>query len=97
MANVQIVEFETNKVIKDSVKLSHIPNVGEYVILDNFVEEGWKEKFFIVRAVTHLLSDLVIIHISKFDWDEEERLKQMHDKLKEKLNKGGWHIETDCD
>ena len=72
---------------------NHIPAVGEYVIDDDKIRgDEWKDKMYIVRAVTHFHDNMVALHVDKYNPDEEnskwEKISQYVKELKEKLDNG---------
>jgi len=70
---VALIEWGTNKKIKDVFMRGHVPAEGEFFIDDDHAGEDWKDKMYIVRAVTHFHNDLVAVHIEKYDVDEQDR------------------------
>ena len=66
-----------------STDLDHIPAIGDFMMLTETIRPNWKDHFYIVRAVTHLLDNSVQIHLEKYNPDEQ---KDILSKLKEKFN-----------
>lgn len=55
-SNVILYEHGTNKKL-DEIYLhpAYIPAVGEYLILDDDIRDGWEDKMYLVKSVTALL------------------------------------------
>lgn len=69
---VTLIRWGTNEKIKNVIMEGHIPSEGEFFIDDDKVAgEGWKDKMYIVRAVTHFHENLVALHVEKYDVDAE--------------------------
>lgn len=72
---VALMEYGSNKHLKDIYMNGHIPCVGEYFIDDTKIDtETWKDNMYIVKAVTHFQDSLVALHVEKYN-SEEETLK----------------------
>ena len=85
---VALIRYGTNEKIKDVFMAGHIPAVGEYFIDDDQAREDWKDKMYVVRAVTHFHENLVAVHVEKYDTDAEEQkwrnAAQYWEKMKER-------------
>ena len=73
--NVQValIRYGTNEKIKDVFMTGHIPAVGDFFIDDDHVDNDWKDKMYLVKAVTHFHNNLVAAHVDKYDVDAENR------------------------
>lgn len=90
--NIALIEWGGNRKIKDIMMEGHYPTVGEYVIDDVKIADDWKDKMYIVRAVTHFHENLVAVHVEKFNPDAEnekwEKVSTYIKDLKERLDNG---------
>lgn len=73
--NVQValIRYGTNEKIKDVFMTGHIPAVGDFFIDDDHADNDWKDKMYLVKAVTHFHNNLVAVHVDKYDVDAENR------------------------
>ena len=69
---VALIRYGTNEKIKDVFMEGHIPAEGDFFIDDVEAGDDWKEKMYVVRAVTHFHDNLVAIHVEKYDVDAQE-------------------------
>ena len=88
---VALIDYGTNKKIKSVFMDDHAPAVGDFIIDDEqIVPNEWKDKMYVVRAVTHLHNSLLAVHVEKYNVDEEnkkwEQASAYLDKLRGKLN-----------
>ena len=73
MTKLHIMEYgPNNKLFEENVSASGVPNVGDYIIADKYCPADWKDKMYIVRAVTRFFSDDVAVHVEKFNVDDEK-------------------------
>jgi hypothetical protein len=70
---VTLIKYGTNEKIKDIFMEGHIPAEGEFFIDDTEARDDWKDKLYIVRAVTHFHDNFVAIHIEKYDTEEQDK------------------------
>lgn len=81
---IEFYEYGSNKLIPThNDTMDHIPQVGEFVMMLPDVTKDWEYNMYVVRAVTHTLSEKVMIHVSKYSVTEEQtKNKQFKELLK---------------
>lgn len=91
--NFVIYDWDTNKVIKETtMKPECCPAVGEFIILDEYLQENYKDNMYIVRAVSTFLppegstEGVKAVHVEKYNPD---KVKDEWDEIKAFLSRKG--------
>ena len=71
--HVALISYGTNEKIKDVFMNGHIPEVGDFFIDDDHADDDWKDKMYLVKAVTHFHNNFVAVQVDKYDADAENR------------------------
>lgn len=81
---IEFYEYGSNKLIPmHTDAMDHVPQVGEFVLMLPDVTKDWEYSMCVVRAVTHTLSEKVMIHVSRYSMTEEQNKdKQLKELLK---------------
>lgn len=86
---VTLYEWGSNKEMME-IDLSHVPAMGDYLLLHEKITPNWKNHYYIIRAVTHLLSDDLVLHVEKYNPDEaKEKADKLRDILEQRCKKAG--------
>ena len=93
--NFEIYEDGTNKLLGEfTMKPETCPRVGEFFIMDTVPHVDWKEKMYVVTAVTSFLpkegetSGLKAIHVQKYDYEKAQSTEERLREIMSRLNKG---------
>ena len=88
----KFLSYGDNEHLFDAV-VEVVPRVGEFFIKDVDINDDWKQKFYIVRAVTTTLGNYVYVHLEQQDVDKErekaEAIDRIMEDLKQKVEKHG--------
>jgi hypothetical protein len=86
---VTLYKWGSNEQMMD-IDLEHVPAMGDYLLLNDKITPNWKNHYYIIRAVTHLLNSDLILHVEKYNPDEvEERASKIRDILEQRMRKQG--------